>query len=301
MSSAEFFCVRFRSRTPTGSRRSGRPKPSRTPSWCISRKTRRRSRRSRRSALDGALRSTAPAILDSSMPRVSRQTSSRRSACDQRSAAHSRRARSSPGQWNVAIISHALWLAQFGADSTVIGRVVQMDNIPTQIVGVMPAGFEAYHAGVDAWLPLQIDPASPYYTGQTAIGFGRLASGATMESATAELATLVPQMREQFNFSAEYGRGGTVVALRELLVGNVRQSAARSARRHGVRAAHCRRQPWQPDARRGDRSPARARGAPRARRVARTGGSAASRAECDARDRRRRSRNGDRSVRCADC
>src|SRR5204862_2726854 len=27
---------------------------------------------------------------------------------------------SSPGQWNVALISHALWLAQFGSDSAVL-------------------------------------------------------------------------------------------------------------------------------------------------------------------------------------
>ena len=76
------------------------------------------------------------------------------------------------GQWNVAVISHALWLSQFGGDSSVIGRVVQMDDTPTQIVGVMPAGFEAFQANVDAWLPLQIDPSSPFYTGQTALGFG---------------------------------------------------------------------------------------------------------------------------------
>jgi len=131
---------------------------------------------------------------------------------------------SSPGQWNVALISHALWLEQFGGDSSVVGRVVQMDRTPTQIVGVMPAGFEAFQANVDAWLPLQIDPASPYYTGQTALGFARLAPGASLASATAEVATLVPQMRQQFNYSAEYGRGGTVVSMRELLVGNVRQS-----------------------------------------------------------------------------
>ena len=131
---------------------------------------------------------------------------------------------SSPGQWNVAVISHALWLAQFGGDSSVLGRVVQMDNTPTQIVGVMPAGFEAFQATVDAWLPLQIDPASPFHTGQTAHGFARLAPDASLASATAEVATLVPQMREQFNYSPEYGRGGTVVSMREFLVGNVRQS-----------------------------------------------------------------------------
>jgi putative ABC transport system permease protein len=131
---------------------------------------------------------------------------------------------SSPGHWDVALIAHALWIDHFGGDSSVIGRVVQLDGTPTRIIGVMPATFEAFQHGVEAWLPLQVDPASRFYTGQTAIGFGRLAVGATHAAALAEISTLVPQMRAQFNYTDEYGRGGTVVSLRESLVGNVRQS-----------------------------------------------------------------------------
>ena len=131
---------------------------------------------------------------------------------------------SSPGQWDVAVISHALWTTQFGSDPSVIGRVVQMDRSPTRIIGVMPAGFEAFQASVEAWLPLQVDRTSRFYTGQTALAFGRLASRATFASAEAELRTLIPQMRAQFNYTEDYGRGNTVVSLREGLVGNVRQS-----------------------------------------------------------------------------
>ena len=131
---------------------------------------------------------------------------------------------SSPGQWDVAVISHALWTTQFGSDSAIIGRVVQMDRAPTRIVGVMPAGFEAFQPRVEAWLPLQIDRSSRFYTGQTALGFGRLAAGATFASSEAELRTLIPRMRTQFNYTDDYGRGNTVVSMREGLVGNVRQS-----------------------------------------------------------------------------
>ena len=110
---------------------------------------------------------------------------------------------SSPGQWNVAVISHALWLAQFGGDSSVLGRVVQMDNTPTQIVGVMPAGFEAFQA-------TRRRVAAAADRSRVALLHGP--NGATasrdslptrsLASATAEVATLVPQMREQFNYSA---------------------------------------------------------------------------------------------------
>jgi putative ABC transport system permease protein len=131
---------------------------------------------------------------------------------------------SAPDESNVAVLSHALWSTHFGSDSSIIGRVVRMDRAPTRIIGVMPAGFEAFQAGVEAWLPLQIDRSSRFYTGQTALAFGRLARSATLASSEAELRMLIPQMRERFNYTDDYGRGNTVVSMRDGLVGNVRQS-----------------------------------------------------------------------------
>ena len=128
------------------------------------------------------------------------------------------------GAWDVAILSHDLWVSQFAADSAVIGRVVDMDARPTRIIGVMPAGFEALQAGVDAWLPLQIDPSSPSHTGQLSVAIGRLATGATFASATAELAALAPRMRAAFNYADDYARGATVTSLHDSLVGDVRRS-----------------------------------------------------------------------------
>ena len=130
---------------------------------------------------------------------------------------------SDPGNWDVAILSHGLWLTQFGGDASVVGRVVDMDGQPTRIVGVMPASFEAIQSGVEAWLPLQIDPKSPFYTGQTAIAVGRLAPRATLASATTELASFVPRMRAAFNYTEDYGRGVTVVGLQENLTGGTRR------------------------------------------------------------------------------
>jgi putative ABC transport system permease protein len=131
---------------------------------------------------------------------------------------------SGASQWDVALLSHALWTTHFGADSSVVGRIVNMDGTPTRVIGVMPAGFEVFHPGVDAWLPLQIDPTSPFYIGQTALAIGRLANGATPATVRAEIATLVPRMRVAFNYAPDYGRNGTVIPLHDKLVGDVRQS-----------------------------------------------------------------------------
>lgn len=131
---------------------------------------------------------------------------------------------SAPDRWNVAIISNALWTTYFAHDPSIIGRTIDMDGQPHRIIGVMPRGFEAFGANVDAWLPLQIDRTSRFYTGQTALGLGRLRDGVTLATATTELQTLAPRMRDAFNYTADYAQGATVVDLHESIVGNVRQT-----------------------------------------------------------------------------
>lgn len=131
---------------------------------------------------------------------------------------------SQSGAWDVALLSHDLWVSQFASDSAAVGRVVDMDAHPTRIIGVMPAGFEAFQSGVDAWLPLQIDPSSSFHTGALSLGFARLAPAATFASATAELAGLAPRMRSEFNYADDYARGATVTSLHESLVGGVKRS-----------------------------------------------------------------------------
>ncbi|HKW48204.1 MAG TPA: ABC transporter permease, partial [Gemmatimonadaceae bacterium] len=128
------------------------------------------------------------------------------------------------GAWDVVVLSHELWTTHFGADSTVLARVVDMDGRPTRIIGVMPAGFEALQAGVEAWMPLQIDAGSPFHTGGLSVAIGRIAPGGSFASATSELAALAPRMREAFAYTDDYARGATVIGLQQSLVGDVRRS-----------------------------------------------------------------------------
>src|SRR5207344_1415367 len=45
-----------------------------------------------------------------------------------------------PGATDVAILSYQTWQSDFGGDETVIGRVVPINGVSTQIVGIMPRG-----------------------------------------------------------------------------------------------------------------------------------------------------------------
>jgi predicted permease len=59
-----------------------------------------------------------------------------------------------PGAHQVAVISHTFWTRRFGADPRVVGRWIQLEQRPYQIVGVAQAGFTGVQPGIltDVWL-----------------------------------------------------------------------------------------------------------------------------------------------------
>jgi len=89
---------------------------------------------------------------------------------------------------NVVILGFDLWTNRYGGDESIVGRTIMLNGVGTEVVGVMPAGFE-FPRGTDAWLPLGLDRTSEGGRGQHSYtGIGRLASGKTMADLDAELA-----------------------------------------------------------------------------------------------------------------
>jgi putative ABC transport system permease protein len=90
----------------------------------------------------------------------------------------------------VVVIGYEVWRNRFAGDRSVIGRTVQLGSTRHTIVGVMPKGF-AFPIHNRVWTPLRLDPAD-YRVGEAppVDVFGRLAPGATMEQAQAQLATV---------------------------------------------------------------------------------------------------------------
>ena len=127
-----------------------------------------------------------------------------------------------PGTNDVAILSHALWRARFGADPRVVGRRIELDGTPQTVVGVMPPDFWYHANGVQLWQPIVLDPAAPFHREASALGMARLRAGATTGHARAELRALVAPMREALAYDADYGRDADVVPLGDALVGSVR-------------------------------------------------------------------------------
>ena len=53
---------------------------------------------------------------------------------------------------SVALLNHGTWVRRFGADPGVVGTTMTLDGSPTEIIGVMPAGFD-FPRGAEFWVP----------------------------------------------------------------------------------------------------------------------------------------------------
>ena len=94
------------------------------------------------------------------------------------------------GAPDAIVIGHDEWVRRFGADPDIVGRSVGLGPTAYTIVGVMPEGFgfPAYHS---FWIPWRLDAAAyAPRSGPSINVFGRLAPGATLESAQAELTAI---------------------------------------------------------------------------------------------------------------
>ena len=92
-----------------------------------------------------------------------------------------------PGAADVAVISYELWQSRFGGVPDVLGKTVTVGTKPHEVVGVMPAGF-LFPWSDQLWMPLRYRPTDfERGRGPDLTVFGRLADGASMDDARAEL------------------------------------------------------------------------------------------------------------------
>jgi putative ABC transport system permease protein len=118
----------------------------------------------------------------------------------------------------VAVLSDALWRGRFHADRGVIGRVENVDGVPTTIVGVMPPAFN-FPPKTELWTALRIRPA--YRDNAINHVVGRLASGIGAEQARAQASTLMAAVGLTLP-PAKRNADVVIVGLRESLVGKAR-------------------------------------------------------------------------------
>jgi predicted permease len=89
------------------------------------------------------------------------------------------------------MLSYGYWLRHFGGDPGAIGRIIQVDAQPREIVGVMPQRFRLVDKDFDLLVPLAFDREQLKLAGFGFEGIGRLKPGVTLAQANADVARLI--------------------------------------------------------------------------------------------------------------
>jgi hypothetical protein len=95
-----------------------------------------------------------------------------------------------PGAAPVVVIGHDVWQRRFAGARDVIGRELRLGTDVHTVIGVMPDGFQ-FPFNFQYWVPLRLGTdARLRNTGPEGAVFGRLAPGATLARAHAEVSAL---------------------------------------------------------------------------------------------------------------
>ena len=125
------------------------------------------------------------------------------------------------GNDKVVLLGHRSWSRRFGADPSIVGRVVTLDNEPYTVIGVLPRDFK-YPDQAAAWIPRPPKSGDdPSRAADYMFGVARLADGATLADAQAEADRVALSLEESFPLT-NTGVGLQLVPFREHLFGNVR-------------------------------------------------------------------------------
>lgn len=128
-----------------------------------------------------------------------------------------------PPRHRVLVLSYATWQAHFGGDPAVVGRTIQYNDNPYQVIGVMPRGFAFSAPDVDGWRPTARTEAFQQQRAQHFLSVvGRLRPGATFDDAQRDLETIAVAAQRAHPDTNDQ-RGTTQAPLADAISGEVRR------------------------------------------------------------------------------
>ena len=106
----------------------------------------------------------------------------------------------------VTILSYAFWKRRFGAEPAVLGRKIQLNGEPFEVIGIMPPDYQYPSAQFELWTPLYIPPDEIVHgMNNQYLCVGKLKSGITVQQAQAEFSRLMRRLSDEY--PTPYGSG----------------------------------------------------------------------------------------------
>ena len=133
-----------------------------------------------------------------------------------------------PNGPQLALVGYPLWQARYGGDPGIVGRTMMINDVPVEVIGVMPDGFRLPTDFTDdaaepteLWRPQQIDEQN-LTRNHGLFGAALLAPGQTAASATDELRAIAHRLTEQGAYPAAMKFTAFAVPLDDEIRGGLR-------------------------------------------------------------------------------
>jgi predicted permease len=131
----------------------------------------------------------------------------------------------SEGSAQVAMISYQLWQTRFSGAPDIVGRVIQIDGIAREVVGVLPQRMPAPFTGIGILVPRPLDLAFIAGAQRHNViihqAIARLADGMTAESANLRLQEMVAQFKAANPTHIDAGNRNEIRTLYQQVVGDL--------------------------------------------------------------------------------
>lgn len=128
------------------------------------------------------------------------------------------------GSEPVLLLSHGAWVREFGKDTEIRGRTVELGGTARRVIGVMPEGFWYPSPESEAWVPLVLDPAARDYANNGRLVLtGRVRDGVTDVQVQSDLDRIASALGDTWEYPSAWdkARAPYVVPTRAFLVGDV--------------------------------------------------------------------------------
>jgi putative ABC transport system permease protein len=97
------------------------------------------------------------------------------------------------------VISERLWRSQFGGDTAIVGRTIDLNGLPHTVVGVVPPDFQFPDKNAALWVPARFTPEElAERSSYILYVVGRLKPGVGLQEARAEMTTIGRRLAQEF-------------------------------------------------------------------------------------------------------
>ena len=134
-----------------------------------------------------------------------------------------------PNGPQVAVLGYPLWQARYGGDPSVIGKTLMINDVPVEVIGVMPDGFRLPTDFTDdaaeptqLWRPLQWDMANLVRSSHGFYAVAVLAPGQSAATVSAELHAIATRLTERGEYPPQMKFTAFAVPLDDEIRGSIR-------------------------------------------------------------------------------